>query len=274
MSSSASPSSPSAHTHNTFHIPADLAFLFTIRALGPDYTVQPIQTSGQFWVPPNLHSAYQTKPETWYRWVGGRITRVANNESARLANCEVFAAATVFTQMPDTPHLLAVPFDAQNQDVRDYPPGWRTLSFHHFPVNGDARRTHAFITYLGSEARIAGPGSPHIVGPLLPSVYHYHHTIDGNNREIPSEKDHAGLIGNLPVLLALAAFSATPNLLDQTLTRSVLPGTWHPHSFPGGYFQERGMVVTVYLDPSRPKESTRPLLEHLQNGGFGPFYGL
>lgn len=33
------------------------------------------------------------------------------------------------------------------------------------------------------------------------------------------------------------------------------------------------MVVTVYLDLSRPKQSTRLLLDHLQNGGYGPFYG-
>lgn len=33
------------------------------------------------------------------------------------------------------------------------------------------------------------------------------------------------------------------------------------------------MVVTVYLDNAHPKESTGFLLTHLQNGGFGPFYG-
>ena len=33
------------------------------------------------------------------------------------------------------------------------------------------------------------------------------------------------------------------------------------------------MVVTVYLDHSHPKESTHPLLNHLQDGGYGPFYG-
>lgn len=33
------------------------------------------------------------------------------------------------------------------------------------------------------------------------------------------------------------------------------------------------MVVTVYLDSSRPKESNFALLNNLQIGGYGPFYG-
>lgn len=226
--------SPSAHLVNTMHIPADLTFLFTIRNLSPNYAVQEIQCSGGYWIPPNLRNAYLPGAEALYRWVGGRITRIANNEPLRGANREIFAAATVFTQVPDTPHFLAVNFDAERENVRDHPPGWRTLSFNHVPVNGDPRRTYASIVDLGEEARIAGPGSPHILDSLLPSVYNYHQTIDENNRPIPSEKEHSGLVGSLPVLLALAAFSAPPGLLDQTFHRSVHPGIWSPHSFQPG----------------------------------------
>ena len=185
-------------------------------------------------MPPNVLNAYHSEGETLYRWVGGRILRVTSHESARLGSREFFAAATVFTQVPDTPHLLAVPFDAERENVRDHPAGWRRLSFNHVPAYGDPRRTYASIDHLGQEGRIAGPGSPPTVGPLLPSVYDYHQTIDSNSRPIPSEREHAGLIGSLPILLALAAFSAPPGLLDQTLTRSVAPGTWIPHSFHGG----------------------------------------
>ena len=226
--------SPSALSHNSILPPANLTFMFTIRNLSPDYRVQGVQNSGLYWMPPNLHNAYQAETETLYRWIGGRITRVPNNESGRLANCELFAAATVFTQMPDTPHLLAVPFDAEKANVKEYGPGWRSLSFNHVPVNGDSRKAYSSIVNLGSEARIAGPGSRRIVGSLLPSVYDYHQTFDTNNRPIPSERDHAGLIGSLPLLLALAAFSAPPGLLDQAFTRSVIPGTWSPHNFQGG----------------------------------------
>lgn len=216
------------------HIPANLTFLFTIRELTPNYVAQVGQTAGQYWMPPNVRNAYHSEAETLFRWVGGRITQVASHESARLGNRELFAAATIFTQMPDTPHLLAVPFDAERENVRDHPAGWRRLSFNHVPAHGDPRRTYASIVNLGVEARIAGPGSPLIVGPLLPSVYDYHPMIDDNNQPIPSERDHAGLIGSLPILLALAAFSAPPGLLEQTLTRCVSPGTWIPHSFQGG----------------------------------------
>ena len=185
-------------------------------------------------MPPNIRDAYHSEAATLYRWEGGRITRVTGHESARLGSRELFAEATVFTQMPDTPHLLAVPVDAEIENVKDHPAGWRRLSFNHVPAHGDTRRTYASIVNLGPEARIAGPGSPLIVGPVLPSVYDYHPLIDSNNRTIPSERDHAGLIGSLPILLALAAFSAPPGLLDQTLTRCVSPGTWIPHSFQRG----------------------------------------
>ena len=216
------------------HIPADLTFLFTIRDLSPDYAVQVGQTAGQYWMPPNVRNAYHSEAETLFRWVGGRVTQVTSQESARLESREFVAAATVFTQMTNTPHLLTVPFDAERKNVSDYPPGWRQISFNHVPVHGDPRRMYSFIVNLGEEARIAGPASPEIVGSLLPSVYDYHQTTDSNYRSIPSERDHAGLIGSLPILLALAAFSAPPPSLDQTLTRSVFPGRWIPHSFQSG----------------------------------------
>ena len=33
------------------------------------------------------------------------------------------------------------------------------------------------------------------------------------------------------------------------------------------------MVVSIFLDPVNPKDSTRELLNSLENGDFGPFYG-
>ena len=36
---------------------------------------------------------------------------------------------------------------------------------------------------------------------------------------------------------------------------------------------ERGMVVSVFLDPDNKECSTQFLLDYLQDGAFGPFYG-
>lgn len=33
------------------------------------------------------------------------------------------------------------------------------------------------------------------------------------------------------------------------------------------------MVVTIFHDPMNPDHSTEDLLDRLQSGGFGPFYG-
>lgn len=35
---------------------------------------------------------------------------------------------------------------------------------------------------------------------------------------------------------------------------------------------ERGMVITVYLDPANKQGSTKERLNRLQEGHFGPFY--
>ncbi|KAI4237661.1 MAG: hypothetical protein LQ349_001690 [Xanthoria aureola] len=63
-------------------------------------------------------------------------------------------------------------------------------------------------------------------------------------------------------------------------------GGWKDLSFdhtPYGIFRagsyaaqdddERGMVVSVFLDPDNKEGSTQDLLDSLQRGRFGPFYG-
>lgn len=36
--------------------------------------------------------------------------------------------------------------------------------------------------------------------------------------------------------------------------------------------RHRGIVVTVYLDPANSKTSSKAVLDHLQEGYYGPFY--
>ncbi|KAL8723014.1 MAG: hypothetical protein Q9225_000631 [Loekoesia sp. 1 TL-2023] len=117
---------------------------------------------------------------------------------------------------------------------------------------------------------MAAPGSPHWMPQLVPAIYDYD---PGQATTRPSPPSSAGLIGYLPILFALPAFSAQPHMLSQVLTRHLRPNTWLPHNYPHGHIAERGMVVTVYLDPANKKCSTKQILDQLQQGYWGPFYG-
>ena len=120
----------------------------------------------------------------------------------------------MFTQRPDTDHLLAVGYDAQQKLVAGHR-RWRILSFDHVPK--DAKSTYSSVTLSGAEPRLAAPGSPDWLPQLLPVIYDYQN-IDKTGNPVPSKTSSAGLIGSLPLLLALAAFSAPPESLGAALS--------------------------------------------------------
>lgn len=144
----------------------------------------------------------------------------------------LFSEATVFTQWPDTPHLLVVSLDAERVNVNDHIT-WRPLSFEHNRIpNTD--RTYSSVVALGSQQHLAAPGAPHWVPQLLPSIYDYQPRTDQAGRILPTSLRSAGLIGSLPLLLALAAFSGPESQLDTILTQSLRRGVWVGHMPPRG----------------------------------------
>ena len=140
------------------------------------------------------------------------------------------SAATVFTQRPDTDHLLAVNFDAETRNVHEEPGGWKVLTFHHRPDGPN--NTYSYVDVVGAEQHLAAPGSHNWMPQLIPSIYDYQE-VNINGLPVRSRTQSAGLIGSLPLLLALAAFSAPPASLAVAFS-CVQPGTWIPHSHPSG----------------------------------------
>ncbi|KZF20382.1 hypothetical protein L228DRAFT_250068 [Xylona heveae TC161] len=67
--------------------------------------------------------------------------------------------------------------------------------------------------------------------------------------------DQGGLKGNLALILALAAFSAQPNNVEDALKTGFKKGHWVRHNLPDGRRDERGVVVLVYEDPGRSSAS-------------------
>ncbi|KAL8882778.1 MAG: hypothetical protein Q9215_004310 [Flavoplaca cf. flavocitrina] len=209
------------------HIPSDLSCLVLYEPLRPDYTKQPIRigTDGgnRFWAPPNRKDAYlrDAANARLFRWIGGRMTDISA-ESTIPAKRSLYSVATVFTQWPDTPHILAVTFDAEKKDVAEECGGWKVLSFD-YVHQPEPQQLYSSVSVTGSQQRLAGPGS-------------------GINLILDVSSDP-----RLTPVLASLIFGE-----DQA---------------------ERGMVVSVFLDPDNKWSSTEELLDRVQNGYYGAFYG-
>ncbi|KAL2040627.1 hypothetical protein N7G274_006606 [Stereocaulon virgatum] len=262
---------PRAPLNNIANVQPMLSFYVRITPLAPDYSERgPRQSRGQrYWEPPNRVNDFMPgdDPSLLFRWMGGRLSAVPTDDNVCGVNLTKYCTATVFTQRPDTPHLLAVPFDASSRDVNTVGINWRPLTFDHEQV-GDTNTYLSYVTSSGAEQHLAAHGSQHWIGQLLPAWY----DCDTGTEE--STRIQGGLIGELPLLFALAAFSAPPSRLS-VLTNSLQPGAWVPHQYqyPSGHVSQRGMVVTIYFDPRNPVHSTKTLLDKLERGDFGPFYG-
>lgn len=197
-------------------IPQDLSFIFTVKHLDPDYAIQPYQQSTRFhWMPPTKRNAFKSGELYLFRWSGGGIQEIGRASSLGAH----FDSATVFTHMVDTGHLLVVELDAQEIDVASTEQGWRELSFRH-EQEGNSGRTYSYVEALGPEEKIAAPSS-HLTTQLLPPMYHC--------LQADPSVTNAGLIGSLPILLAMAAFTAAPDQLATVFTQYVKAGVWHNH---------------------------------------------
>lgn len=265
------------------HIPSDLSCLVLYEPLAPDYTKQPIHLGR--WAPPNRRNAYLRDKDgaRLFRWMGGRMIDITAPESVNGYTRTLYSEATVFTQWQDTNHLLAVTFDAEKKDVAEENGGWKVLSFDHISQYG-TQGTYSSVGVAGGQQQLAAPGSSAWVPQLLPTIYDY-----DPNPNLP-QPISAGLIGDLPLLFALPAFSAQPERLPEVLTRCMQPNRWRRHPLPHGRKslpqldldamitnmrednKDRGMIVSVFLDPINKRGSTKPLLDALQDGHFGPFY--
>ena len=205
---------------------AQISFYARIDPLESIYRAQPDRVKRPFhWDPPESQTGYNRRNGMLFRWVGGIMTHVALNNPV----AQTHSAATIFTQNPEAPQLLVVPFDAEKKHVYLNNGGWRPLGFYHFRTN-NTQRIYSAVSSVGDRRHIAAPGSRHWMPQLLPKVYDY-------QTEIPeSPRIQAGLIGSIALLIALAAFSAPPEFLAPVLTGCLRPGVWRPHQwqYPSG----------------------------------------
>ena len=81
---------------------------------------------------------------------------------------------------------------------------------------------------------LAAPAPPHWIRLLLPCVYDYQPISDNDGHPTEQPPRSGGLVGKLPLLIGLAAFSAHPAELVSTLTQCIRPNRWISHSHQSG----------------------------------------
>ena len=179
------------------------------------------------WAPSHRSTNFISSCGTLYRWRNGRVQPVYLGDPALQFHPSLFRSATVFTQRPDTHHVLAVEYDVRTRSVSEAEGGWQELGFSHSaPSNGYA---YSYLQIAGDEPHVAASGNSAWMQEVLTSQYRF----DQTNPPL-SQSTRTGLIGRLPLILALVAFSCPAGDLDRVLQRSLRPGQWLPHRLPHG----------------------------------------
>ena len=217
---------------------SDISFYVSIDRLEPNYQAQTAQHGPHgYWSPPTIRTGYTTRSSSLFHWRGGIMTHIAVNEAAARLQDQIHNAATIFTQNPDTPHLLTVPFDARRRHVCHYPGAWRPLTFRHVRI-ANTQYKYSAVSADSDRQHIAARGSSHWMPQLLPAIY---------DDQSQSTRKQAGLIGSLPILIALAAFSAPISFLKSVLTGCVRPEIWQPHQYqyPAGRKLQNSVRILI-----------------------------
>ena len=223
----------------THHFGSDkcISFYVLIEQLEPNHQAQGAQHGPHgYWSPPTIRIGFITRSRSLFHWRGGTMTHIAPHEEDGYPFGHIQSAATVVTHNPDTPHLLVVPFDVRRRDVIGYPGGWRPLTFRYVRINPPY--TYSAVSANGDRQHVAARGSTHWMPQLLPRVY---------EDQSHSTRTQGGLIGSIPLLIALAAFSAPASFLPQVLTNCVRPQRWQPHQYqyPSGRKLQHSVGIPV-----------------------------
>ena len=250
----------------------DLVAIFGTQ--GPQYG------TNNMWDPPKRAKDLKASNARFFRWRDGRIESITVKDLP--TDCGPLRShnvGSVFVHK-ETNHLLVTDINAAAFDVIKYGchGKWSRLYFHHKRVTKTDSRYYTELDFTGTKGLTAANISGRCMPQLIPSIYN----------DPRQDRVNAGLIGKLPLLFAIAAFSAPKQFLVDVLTKSVRPGEWRPHSHPLGRSkfrwpflrfptnisdeEYRGMVVNICYDPANKQGSTKASLSALENGDRGPFY--
>ncbi|KAF2647821.1 hypothetical protein K491DRAFT_685214 [Lophiostoma macrostomum CBS 122681] len=138
---------------------------------------------------------------------------------------------------------------------------WHPLRFDHHD-----RSYASFVTNAGQHNTLRVQREDQAWAKLLlPDIYHTPMRTEDTR--------YGGLIGELPIFLALIAFSTSREYLPSVLPRVFSQGSWVVHPYQQPRTDQRGVVVTVYTCPSSYAEgSTAYDLEQYELGNLGKYF--
>ena len=212
----------------TVSIRMSFSFLFRIDHVYPNWQGQAIQQFGDGgWKPPTwavgLHT---TETGRLYRWRSGSASLITMNDGAYGAIAQnpqayQYSAGTVFTQMPSSQKFLAVNFDARWTNI-DPEYRWEKLMFNHIPHPNGQNRYYSDLGLSRFQHHLATFSSVPWQYDLFPMAMH----CDVGDTAA-SYRQNAGLIGSLPFILAVIAFSAPQEQLATILQTCLRPAPQH-----------------------------------------------
>ena len=258
-----------------------VSFIIRIEDLEAPFTIRGPQTgTHDYWDPPKSSKELKVSNTRFYRWKDGRITKIASLADLYKDNKQALRQHDIgsFFFQKETGHLLITNTHPAKFDESD-DKKWSRLLFNHKRVTLLGRNYYTELDFAGSKEETAAPMSNHCVPQLVPSVY---------NTDSHPNRVNAGLIGKLPLLIAIAAFSVKKEFLNNVLTTNIRPHKWISHSYESGRSKfrsplfdfltdvsdekYRGMVISICYDPSNSEGSTDESLTAVENGELGPFY--
>lgn len=214
--------------------PLDLSFVVKVDEILPNFEKTPplpeFNVQGLF-LPPKQRNSYDSGSGRYFRFKHGCFDALGPDpveKKLHVSALALYSAATVFSQAPHTDHLLLVRFDARLEDVSVWNE-WTSLTFDYKEKNSSS----SYASLIGDQYELSAPIPPEW-NNLIPQPYRYQKKIDAEGRIVQPNTKFAGLIGNLPLLVALAAFSAPRDNLDEVLKNHIRGGRWIPHNYNTG----------------------------------------
>ena len=235
------------------------SFLFRIDHIVPDFTRQSIQHYDDGgWKPPTWAAGLRTVERgRLYRWRSGVASVVSQSDGAYAAITQdpqgyEYSAGTVFTQAPWSQKFLAVKFDARWTNV-DPNYRWEKLMFNHVPHPAGQNFYYSDLGVLRIFHKLSTSTNADWQRDLFPTVMHCDDTST-----FAQNRRNAGLIGSLPFLIAVIAFSGLRQNLDTILQHCLQPSQ-HPASSQGRWQHLEGQTHGSTFHSSIDDDDSNPL---------------
>ncbi|KEF54587.1 uncharacterized protein A1O9_09029 [Exophiala aquamarina CBS 119918] len=222
---------------------------------------------GGNWRPPLRSTCFKVQSTTGkYIWDPGRnsdaprMYRLRRPSAAEESRLQVYSTGTMFWD-PYTHNYLHIPLDCTKKNVTDSGHSWTYPGFGICQSAG--QNDIAIIRHVGEHKQLPlpGPNSWFKNERLLPITF-----------QPPPAQGLCRLAGELDILIALIAFSTTPQCTLQAIDRLFRPDPRTTGFNPNWDLplddrrQRKGLLVEIGYDPTTTKRSTLAAWERGQHG--------